>query len=289
MTDIAIIGAGRLGTSLGFSLSRAGFKVKSLSCLTLREARESARIIGTAPQALADNAKAAARGEIVLLCLPDEEIPKVVRELSSSSVPWSNRTVLHCSGLLSSSVLFPLKKKGAVIGSLHPIQAVCRKSPLPGQFRNVFFGLEGEKKALNVAARIVKSLHGHALVLEQKDKPAYHAACVFASNFMVVILDAATSILQGIGFSAEQAGRTLFPLIEGTLQNVKEFGVGASLTGPIVRGDIATIKAHIKAIRSVPSLRRLYSALGAQALKIARKRGLPPGKIKALRKLLEDR
>jgi predicted short-subunit dehydrogenase-like oxidoreductase (DUF2520 family) len=232
---------------------------------------------------------AASEGETILITVPDREIQRVVQELSKSPVAWPQKTVLHCSGLLPSAVLLPLKKEGAAIGSLHPAQSVCRKRPLPGQFRNVYFGLEGERRSLVVARKIVKALEGHPLILRPEDKPLYHAACGIASNYFVVVLETAVSLLRGMGLSEELAGRVLFPLVEGTLRNAKEFGVEASLTGPIVRGDIGTLRAHLKALRDRPSVRRIYFALGLRALDLARKGGVSPQKVRSLRKLLEGR
>ncbi len=274
---------------MGFALSRKSFRIKALTCATLREARESARIVGSSPHALVDNAVAASEGEVILITVADRDIPKVVKELTESPVAWAGKTVLHCSGLLPSAVLSPLGKKGAAIGSLHPVQSVCGKRPVRSRFRNVYFGLEGERRSLTVARRIVKALGGRPLMLRAKDKPLYHAACGIASNYLVVVLEIAISLLREIGLSEEFAGRVLFPLVEGTLRNAQEFGVEGSLTGPVVRGDVETVRAHLKALRSRPSVRGIYTALGARALLLARRGGLSQETIRSLRKSLEGR
>jgi len=288
MTDISIIGAGRLGTCLGFALSGKGYRIKAVSCLTPGEAKESAKLLGGA-HASTDNTRTAEQGTVVFLCLPDNEISRVASELAHSPVDWSKKVVFHCSGLLPARVLILLKIKGASVGSLHPAMPFAQKKPRRGQFQDVFFGLEGDKNALTTAQKMVRTLGGHAFILQEKDKAAYHAACSIASNYLVVLLDAAVLVLRKTGLSEEQASQVLFPLAKGTLQNVKDFGLEASLTGPIVRGDAETIKEHFKALKEFPPVLNLYSALGTQALKIAQKRKLPPRTVRALKRLLEGK
>jgi predicted short-subunit dehydrogenase-like oxidoreductase (DUF2520 family) len=288
MTDVSIIGAGRLGACLGFALSRRGYKVKAVSCLTLAEAKESAKLL-VGSNASTDNARTAEQGTVVFLCLPDNKIPRVASELARAKVDWSKKVVFHCSGLLPARVLTPLEKKGASIGSLHPALPFAQKKPEPGQFQGVFFGLEGDKNSLATARKMVRALGGHAFILQEKDKAAYHAGCSIASNYLVVLLESAVLVLMKTGLSEEQATQILFPLAKRTLQNVKDLGVEASLTGPIVRGDGETIKEHFKALKELPPVLDLYSRLGARALRIAQKRKLPLGTVRALKRLLEGK
>ncbi|MFQ6107998.1 MAG: Rossmann-like and DUF2520 domain-containing protein [Candidatus Aminicenantales bacterium] len=288
MKDISIIGAGRLGTSLGYALREKGYRIRALSCKSPASAEESRRIIGGG-KPLADNREAARKGKIVFLCVPDEEIKKVARELSRSDIPWSEKVIYHCSGLLSSAALNPLRRKGARIGSFHPIQSFpCRKADTK-QFKGIFFGLEGEKEALLTARTMVHELGGRPLLIKASEKPLYHAACSIASNFFVVLLDMAASLLDQMELG-EDSLRILFPLVKGTLHNVKKFDTASSLTGPLVRGDRKSIEKHLEALGRIPAYRKVYSVLARQALEMAQRESkLPPTKIRALRNLLEEK
>jgi predicted short-subunit dehydrogenase-like oxidoreductase (DUF2520 family) len=289
MNNVSIIGAGRLGTSLASALSKKGYRIKALSCKRRSSAEESRKIIGEG-RALADNVQAARLGESVFLCLPDEEMEKVVAQLAASNIDWSKKLVLHCSGLLSSAVLKPLKDKGALTASFHPLQSFSRKRTAAEHFRGIYFGLEGCSQALRPARKIVGQLGGHPLLLQAKDKAAYHSACSIASNFLVVLLDMAVSLLKGIGLSEEKAFQVLLPLIEGTLHNVKKFNIGTSLTGPVLRGDLKSVKKHLKALRTFPSFHETYRKLAEQALEIAkREKRLSSPRIRAMKNLLEGR
>jgi predicted short-subunit dehydrogenase-like oxidoreductase (DUF2520 family) len=286
MADIIIIGAGRLGTSLGRALAAKGHAIKAVTCRRAASAQESRRIIGQGTSST-DNSAAARRGDIIFLCLPDEEILGTAAGLSRSRIRWRRKIVFHTSGLLSAAALKPLQDKGAATASFHPVQSFARKGTSLSHFQGVYFGLEGDRKACRLGRAIARELGGRSLLLS--GKPAYHAACVVASNFLVVLLDAAARLLGQAGIKENKASRLLFPLVEGTLRNVKKFNMFASLTGPVARGDRASVKAHLKALRCLPGYANAYKALSLLALEQAKGRGLSPYKLKALRNLLEGK
>jgi len=288
MIDIAIIGAGRLGTSLGFALSKKGYKIKAISCRSLTSVKESHRIIGEG-KTFTDYIQTARESELLFLCVPDGEIENIVKALAGTSFSWRKKYVFHCSGLHTSEVLKSLKEKGALTASFHPVQSFSQKKGDLKQFDGVYFGLEGDEKALNLAQRIVSHLGGHSIFIEEKDKPLYHAACCMASNFFVVLLDMAVSLLKHIGFEEDQARRTVLPLVQGTLHNVKEFNIESSLTGPVIRGDQKSVEKHLNALKKFPSYYNIYQHLAVQTLEIAKRKKLSPKKIKALKRLLEGK
>jgi predicted short-subunit dehydrogenase-like oxidoreductase (DUF2520 family) len=285
MADIAIIGAGRLGTSLGRALAAKGHAIKAVTCRRTASARESRKIIGQGVSTT-DTSAAARRGALIFLCLPDEDIPKAAAVLSRSRIEWRQKIVFHTSGLLPASVLKPLQNKGAATASFHPVQSFARKETSPGHFKGVYFGLEGDRKACRIGREIARELGGRAFLLSAETKPAYHAACAVASNFLVVLLDAAVHLLGQAGIEKNKAFSLLFPLVERTLQNVKKFDMPASLTGPVARGDHASVEAHLEALRRLPGYANAYKALSLLALEQAKARGLPPHKVRALKKLL---
>ena len=288
MMDIAIIGAGRLGTSLGYALRKKGYTIKAISCKNLPSARESLKIIGEG-RALTDNREAASKGELIFICVPDEKIEMVAKELSRSDLEWSKKHVFHCSGLLPSRILSSLRKKKAWTASFHPVQSFPSKRANESQFKDIYFGLEGCAESLSLGKKIVRQLGGQVLILEASEKPLYHAACSIASNFFVVLLDIATSLLSQMGLEKKSI-QILFPLVKGTLHNVKKFSIGSSLTGPLVRGNHHSIEKHIQALHPFPLYQEIYFTLARQALAIAKREGsLSSQKIKALMRLLGDK
>ena len=288
MNTVAIIGAGRLGTSLGYALHEKGFPIEALSCRTLSSVQESKRIIG-AGEPLTNNIRAAESGDLVFLTVPDDKISQITAELAAAIPDWSGKYVFHCSGLLSTLVLKPLQSQGAETASMHPLQSIAGKIPDAGIFSGVYFGLEGSEKAIKVAQKIIHILEGEYLIIQAEDKPLYHAASSIASNFLVVLLETASFLFQQAGISQDLIPQILFPLTKGTLHNVKNLNIPSALTGPVIRGDIQSIKQHLSALERFPAHYEIYRKLALQALQIGKKeKKIPPDKFKALESLLGD-
>ncbi len=289
MKNISLIGAGKVGTSLGKALSEAGYTINSLSCATLTEAEESRRIIGHGEPSI-NNIHTAQNGEILFITVPDDRITNIVRELESSDLFWQEKTVFHCSGLLPSEVLKPLRTKGASTASLHPIQSFSFKCAAPSIFQNIYFGLEGEEQAVTIGQKIVHDLGGRSIQIQPDDKPIFHAAFSITSNFFVVLLDSAVALLKSSGLSEEKAVQILRPLLDSTLRNIEESSIRSALTGPIIRGDGQTVKAHLGVLKKFPGVEDVYRQLALRALEMAKEeKTLTAMKIKELFRILEDR
>jgi predicted short-subunit dehydrogenase-like oxidoreductase (DUF2520 family) len=281
MSDIAIIGAGKVGTTLGYALSRKSHTIKALVCKSISSAKESQKMIGQG-KIFEDITLAASQGQWIVLSVPDDEIEKTARELATSDIEWEGRFVFHCSGLLSTESLKHLEKKGAWAASIHPIQSFPQKKPSLDAFQGIYFGLEGKGKALDLSKKIVRQLEGQSIILESQDKPLYHVACSMASNFFVSLLDAASFLLGQIGRDENGNVQILLPLVQGTLQNVKNFNTQSALTGPILRGDEKSIQSHLTALQKFPFQKKLYQELGTYMLRIVEeKKKLPPKKIRS--------
>lgn len=289
MKDIAIIGAGKLGTSLGTAFSKQEYKIRALSCRSLSSAKESRQIIQQGTPTT-DNLQAGRSGKIIVLSVPDDRIEKVAGELARSSLSWKDKLVFHCSGLIPASVLDPLKQRGAKTLSLHPAQTFSQKKTDPHKLKGVYFALEGSKEGLSWGEKLIQSLGGHPFILKAEDKPFYHLACSTASNLLVVLLHISSFLLQQRGISEEKALKILFPLVQETLHNVKDLSIPSALTGPVVRGDHNTVQKHLHSLKKFPSYRRIYKELAVQALEVAQKENkLTPSQVKSLKSFLEDK
>jgi predicted short-subunit dehydrogenase-like oxidoreductase (DUF2520 family) len=285
-TDISILGAGRLGTSLGRALAVKGHRIAALASRRLASARESRRIVGQG-KPLTGLAEAAALGRIIIVSLPDDLLARTAVKLARSRVDWHGKIVLHTSGLLSSEVLKPLRNCGASVGSFHPAQSFAAKSTPPSRFRGAWFALEGDAAAFTAARALVRELGGRSVAVAAGRKRLYHTACAAASNYPVVLWQTAVELLEQAGLPAAAAQRLVVTLAKGTLRNVKKFDPARALTGPIVRGDIATVRGHLAALgRTSPRHLRVYREMGLAALEVAAGRDLAAGKIRALRRLL---
>lgn len=286
MSDTAIVGAGKLGTNLGYALSQKGHRITAIADKNHLSAQESRQFIGQG-KAYHNNGSAARYGQWVILTVPDDAIETVADELASTPIEWHDRFVFHCSGLHTTQCLHALEKKGALVASLHPVQSFSQKKPDPGVFEGIFFGLEGKKKALHLAMGITRQLGAKFFVLEAQNKPLYHTACSMASNFLASILDTAAEVLAAAGLPKADIPQILMPLVQGTLQNVNKFDAGKALTGPVVRGDKTSVAKHLEALEKLPQLRDLYISVASRSLQIAKRENyLSEEKIKALEALL---
>jgi predicted short-subunit dehydrogenase-like oxidoreductase (DUF2520 family) len=165
--------------------------------------------------------------------------------------------------------------KVAGIGTLHPLSAIAPGGHFFGgkgsmhSLKGTVFGVEGDETGRAMATRIVNAIGGVVLSLDGSQMAAYHAAAAMASNYVVAAIDAAAAVLSAAGVGPDQSARALVPLAEGALRNISAHGTTAGLTGPVRRGDAATIQRHLDALRGRPELAEIYRALARRAVEIA--------------------
>jgi len=260
---IAIIGAGRMGRGLALALERAGQVVRSLG-------RDRA------PNATHDV-------QLVLLAVPDGAIPAVAAELAREQAIGAEQVVLHLSGLLDRAALDALTATGAGLGSFHPLQTVADPATAPELLQGAYAGLEGDERALAAGERLATMLGMRPERLAPGAKPAYHAGAVIASNYLVALAAVAERLARRAGVTSTDARSLYLPLMRGTLANLAR-GPASALTGPIRRGDEATVRRHLAAL--APAERQLYRDLGLVTLELAREGGLPEAQAAAIERVL---
>jgi predicted short-subunit dehydrogenase-like oxidoreductase (DUF2520 family) len=276
---ITIVGAGNLAGALAASLHAAGYGIDQLvsrgSAASLRRARRLAREFGASAVA-ADGAKV--RAELVWFCVPDAAIAGAAKSLTGAA-DWKGKVALHSSGALTSDDLAVLRKRGAAVASVHPLMTFVRGSrpPLAG----VPFAIEGDQKAARAARAIVLALRGLPFIIRKERKAAYHAWGMFASPLLTALLAASERVASAAGVTRKAARERMLPILQQTLANYARLGAPRSFSGPIKRGDLATVAKHLKVLRGVPGAREAYAALARVAL-----RDLPAKKRAALQKLL---
>jgi len=285
---MVILGAGRLGCSLGLALKASGYSLSAITCAHKASAQQSSRILDL-PSFYSQPEEAVPQGNFIFICVPDSQIRPLVRKLSRVEIDWSCRFVYQTSGLLSSSVLQPLKKLGARVASFHPIQSFSRKKTPPAHWKDIFITLEGDKEAITAAREIIQRIGARPIKLDSRNKALYHAACSLASNSLVSLISLASDLLEKAGLEKSLALEALKPLVNGTWKNLKKSSPAEALTGPIVRGDLMTVREHLKALKAFPLAREIYQRLGLLALELAEKRGLRPSQVRALRSWLQDK
>ena len=288
-TEVAIIGAGRLGTALALELSKREYVVNTVVSRTPGSAKRAARLLPRPATALGLSQLSLLEiPDLLFITTPDDQIEVVAKALESLDVPRRKKPVaLHTSGALSSGVLSRLSKHGWDVGSLHPLLSI---SGVRGEvdFAGAYWCIEGQPLAQRRAKALVRSLKGKSFSIGLGNKALYHAAAVMASGNVVALFDLAIAMLTECGLSRGESKQVLIPLLESTVRSLEEKDSSAALTGPFARGDVETIKLHLEALRKVNNedIPNLYRILGRRSLKLASTK-LDTKTIRKIKRVLE--
>jgi len=275
--DVAIIGAGTLATALARALQQSRHRVLEIvsrdNSESLRRATALARRVKASPAMLS---RADFSAQIVWICVPDDAIAEVAKHLAGRD--WKGKIVVHSSGAVGSDVLEVLKKRGAGIASAHPLMTFVSSSK--SSFKKVPFAVEGDRKAISVIEALARTLGGKPFRIQAALKPAYHAFGFFSSPAIASLLAAAQAVGRLAGFDAKCSREFMEPIVRQTVDNCFRTDPRQAFSGPLRRGDIETIRKHLRVLRSEPALLDLYRALARIALQ-----ELPSASRNELRKL----
>jgi predicted short-subunit dehydrogenase-like oxidoreductase (DUF2520 family) len=263
--SIAIVGPGNLGSTLAVSLGRAGYRVNSIvakrASKSVDRARKLARDVGAS--LLFDPVDV--RADIVWFCVPDSHIASAASWFAKT-LRQKEKVALHSSGALTSDELNILRRNGVSVASVHPLMTFVpgSRSPLAG----VAFAIEGDTKAVRIAKRIVRDLAGHPYAIRKQDKAAYHAWGAFTSPLVTALLATSEEVAKLAGVPRKEARVRAIPILLQTLANYASFGAPGAFSGPVIRGDVGTVKRHLRALRKIPVALDVYVALARAGLEL---------------------
>lgn len=274
---MAIIGAGNLGRVLALALTAAGYRVIEIGTRAASRAKagKTARKVNGKVVELSRTAEFTA--DVMWLCVPDDAIAEVARDLARSRTEWRGKIVLHTSGALSSQELATLRRNGAAVGSAHPMNSFVKTSK--PDLRGVPFAVEGDAKAVRVALDAASAMGGKAFRIQARNKVLYHAMGAFASPLLVSLLYGGERVGQAAG--VRDPRQVMARILRETVENFLRDGSAAAFSGPIRRGDVKTVQRHLKALKKVQGTETIYKVLALQAV-----HGLPGKEKKALMKRL---
>jgi predicted short-subunit dehydrogenase-like oxidoreductase (DUF2520 family) len=245
------------------SLHSAGYDVESIVAhrrgASLSRARKLAKATGSGAVLRVSDCKA----DVIWFCVPDSAIAQSAEDASAQLV-WKGRVALHSSGVLTSDELGALRRRGARVASVHPLMTFVRGSR--PRLAGVAFAIEGDAAAMRVARKIVRDLGGRAFTIRKAEKAAYHTWGTFASPLMTALLAATQRVAGAAGVKGRSAALRMMPILQQTLANYGKVGAAAGFSGPIIRGDVETVRQHLRVLRSMPAARDVYVALARAAL-----------------------
>lgn len=258
ISSIGFVGAGRLAASFAAALKSARYPVRAVASRDTASAETLARTLGVEPAAPVEVVESC---DLVFLTVPDTQIATLAETL-----PWQRRQfVVHCSGAIGLSALAPAMARGALTGCLHPLQSFPSRAPEPERFRGIHCGIEGPEPLGAYLETLATALGSMSFRLEGVDRRLYHSAAVFMSNHLVALASAAARLWELAGLDSSARG-ALSPLMLSAASNVAALPLRDALTGPVARGDIATVQGHLAALAGAPDLYELYRALSAELL-----------------------
>lgn len=282
---VAVIGAGRVGMAFAVLLERAGHSIVGISGRA--ETRRRARAyLASAP--FLESTEAAAAAELVVIGTPDDVIESAVEALAEAASVGPGTWVSHLSGALGLDALRRAREAGARILAVHPLQTFPDVDSALEQLAGCSIAVTAEEdEGYLLGERLADDLHGVPFRLADELRPLYHAAAVFASNYLVSASAIAESLFAAAGLP--DPAHAMAPLQRASLDHVEKLGPARALTGPAVRGDAGTIRRNLEALgRHAPGLLPAYVAMARATLDLAEGSGrLPSGSRAAVEEVLE--
>ena len=282
MKQIAFIGAGKVGTALGMYFHQKGLMITGYLSKTIDSAREAS--YKTNSKTFDDLPTLLTQAKIIFITTNDDEISTVSKELYETNLVTNQHVLIHTSGAHSSKIFNDFDSTGCGLYSIHPLQSFSDLHASLQQLEETVFTLEGNGLHLETIDQIFSIINNPYFKIKKELKPLYHAGACMISNYLVTLMDKSFDLFEKSGMNRESIFEAVAPLIYSTLNNIKLQGTKKSLTGPIARGDLETIKTHQKYMNKAEL--EFYQFMGIQTLELIKNNKLSPDVISKLEKIL---
>lgn len=271
-----VVGCGRLGQAISTLFIAAGIVDEIHVCnRSDASADEAVAVIGVgvAHRSIEEMPPST----LWLIGCGDEAIEAVAQRVASEGRSLQDAIVFHCSGFLGSAVLESVRRAGARVASVHPVRSFADGEMAVRDFPGTFCGIEGDFAAQEALIEIFTRIGGRVFPLSAEGKILCHAGHVFASNYVVSLLECAHRLYRAAGIPDDLSWSLMEPLVRSAVDNVVRLGPARALTGPIARGEAKIVTRQAMAVsQESPLSGDLYRVLGRVAVEVATANGLPP-------------
>lgn len=269
VSKLNIVGCGKVGRTLArLWAQRSLFEIQDIANRALPSAGDAVLFVGAGNAA--PSVAAMRPAEVWMVGTGDAAIAGACGQIAEAGRLRPGDIVFHCSGALSSAALAAAASRGANVASVHPVASFAAPEAMLARFAGTFCCCEGDARALDVLEAAFSSIGARTLVIDAASKIVYHAGAVFASNYVVTVLDAALQAFTAAGLPRAEALQLMQPLLRGTVDNVFALGPAQALTGPIARGDIELVRRQGAELAARdPALGELYRALALATARLA--------------------
>ncbi|MCE1165441.1 MAG: DUF2520 domain-containing protein [Bacteroidetes bacterium] len=271
--NVTIIGTGNTGSAFAFELKKAGYMINALAGHNLSAAKRIGRLNGCKTVTRTVEQKSVDGADIILISVKDGDIKSAAVELKNLSLQ-ENTVIVHTSGVLTSEILAKTGVRKSNLASFHPIQTIPFISYKNNNLLSgIYFGIEGGIRALSVLKQAAAGLRSKYIVIRGKAKPEYHLSCVLASNFIFSNFYLMGLLSGPLGITEKKLFESQMPLVQNTRKNIMKHGVVKSITGPVSRGDLETLRLHIDVLHGkYPDFIEYYKSVSGVLLKAAVKK-----------------
>ena len=270
---VGVVSTGRVGAVLGAALTRAGHTVVAASGVSKESVQRAEELLPGVPLLPPD--EVVRQADLVLLALPDDALGGMVRGLAAAEAFRSGQIVVHTCGAHGVDVLAPATEHGALSLALHPVMTFTGRAEDLGRLATCCFGVtagDGDEAAWSVGEALVVEMGAEPVRVPDAARPLYHTALAHGANHLVTLVAEAADLLKRAGVG--DPNRMLGPLLSAALDNALRHGDRA-LTGPVARGDVGTVRAHLRVLaENAPEMLPTYRALAARTAERAEENGL---------------
>lgn len=261
----SLFGASKVGVSLSFNLYKSGYYPKFLWNRSENRLLNALKYVPFNTYST-DMNKFQLKTEWIIISVSDDAIEKVAESIAKLPENFANVKIFHTSGCFGSTVLQSLKEKGARVGSLHPVLSVSGIKSGIENLPTAIFICEGEIQSELI--KLVRKFGGTGIALDSNQKKVIHISATFLNNYIVVLIEAVKRLCKDNGLSEEKTGQILRNLSEQSIKQGWNYKISEILTGPLIRGDVKTIKEHLNHLEKTPNLKHLYIDFAKLALKM---------------------
>ncbi|CAB4625703.1 unannotated protein [freshwater metagenome] len=246
---VGVIGTGRAGSVIGAALHRVGHEVVAVAAVSEISRLRAQALLPQAP--VVDVADVAAASDLVLVAVPDDVLEGLLAGLAASGVVKPGQFWVHLSGRYGTEVMAPVAAEGALPLAIHPVMSFTGTSMDLMRLEECPFGVTAPDELRSAAEALVIEIGGDPIWVPEDKRVLYHAALAFGSNYLITLVAQSADLLAAAGI--EEPRRVLAPLLGASLDNALRLGDQA-LTGPVARGDAATVEAHLAVLKNQSEL-----------------------------------
>lgn len=256
--SLGIIGIGRVGTALGRLAHHHGVAITAIIDRNVDACHQFLGYLNHLDHKISFDINALQNAHLIMICVEDRHISTVCNDLANSGILNASHCIVHTSAVTGSDCFSLIHNHTTHTGIMHPLFSFAKHSVSISELEGIWFGIDAHGLAHDRISSFIDRLGGHIFSISGIDRVRYHTAAVFASNFLTVFSAIAGKLMIDAGLDANHARPALQSLSTSALRNVRNMTFEEALSGPIVRGDIAAIHAHLTSLQEYPLERQLY-------------------------------